>query len=158
MSVTTASYSVSLFWLAFLIGRALYARFFHTIDLSKSLIVGTAGSAFFMGLAFLSKDAYAIFPAAGGAGLLLSFVYPNFLALGAGLFPKHIGFTVGALSASGGIGYMFFPWVIGPISQYLGLGRGVIMIPMLGFGMTGILMLVRNSQNKRIESQDAPPS
>lgn len=156
MSTAMASYSVSLFWLAFLVGRGLYARLSHRIELCLSLIVGTGGAALFMGLTFLSKDTIFIFSSAACAGLLLSIVYPNFLALGAGIFPKHIGFITGTLSASGGVGYMFFPWLIGPVSQSLGLAKGVSLIPLLGFGMMGILIFLRHSGNKRIESKDVP--
>jgi len=156
MSTAMASYSVSLFWFAFLVGRALYTRLSHKIDLSLSLIVGTGGAALFMGLTFLSKDTGLILSFAASAGLLLSIVYPNLIALGAGIFPKHIGFVTGTLSASGGVGYMFFPWLIGPISQSLGLGKGVFVIPMLGFGMMGILIFLRNSVNKGIESKGIP--
>lgn len=157
MSVTTASYSVSLFWLAFLVGRALYARFSHRIDLSMSLMVGAGGAALFMALTFLVKDTRLIFSSSAGAGLLISFMYPNLLAQGASIFPKHIGFVTGILSASGGVGFIFFPWLIGPVSQSLGLAKGVLLIPMLGLGLTSILVFLRNSENKRMESTDVPP-
>jgi fucose permease len=121
-------------------------------------MVGAGGAALFMGLTFLGKDTHLILLSAACAGFLLSIVYPNFLALGASLFPRHIGFVTGTLSASGGIGYMFFPWLIGPVSQYFGLATGVFLIPMLGFGMVGVLLLLRNSETRRIESTDTPPA
>jgi fucose permease len=154
LSVTTGSYTVSLFWLAFLVGRALYARFSHRIDLSLSLIIGAGGAALFMGLTFLGREPRLIFPCAGCAGILISCVYPNLLALGGGFFPRHIGFIMGTISASGGIGYMFFPWLIGPVSQYFGLAKGVFMIPLLGLGMVGILIVLRYSEKERSEPRD----
>jgi fucose permease len=157
MSITTASYSVSLFWLAFLVGRGLYARLSHRIDLSLSLIVGASGAAVFMGLTFLGRDTLFVLLCSGCAGLFLSIVYPNVLALGASIFPNHIGFVMATLSASGGVGFMFFPWIIGPVSQYLGLIKGVFLIPMLGFAMAGILTFLRNSESNRTQAKDVPP-
>ena len=154
LSVTTGSYAVSLFWLAFLIGRALYARLSHRIDLSLSLIIGAGGAALLTGVTFLGREPYLIFMCAGCAGLLLSCIYPNLLALGGGFFPRHVGFIMGTISASGGIGYMFFPWLIGPVSQYFGLARGVFMIPALGLAMMGILIVLRWSEREWSKRED----
>ena len=154
LSVTTGSYAVSLFWLAFLVGRALYARFSHRIDLSLSLIIGAGGAALLTGLTFLGSEPYLIFLCAGCAGLLLSCIYPNLLALGGSFFPRHIGFIMGTISASGGVGYMFFPWLIGPVSQYFGLATGVFMIPLLGLSMMGILIVLRCSERERLRPAD----
>ncbi|MBW2056698.1 MAG: MFS transporter [Deltaproteobacteria bacterium] len=156
MTPTLASYCVSIFWLAFLLGRASYARLFPDVNLFLSLIVAISGAALFMCLTFLSRDAALIFSSTFCAGLLLSIVYPNFLALGAGIFPNRIGFITGTLSASGGVGYMFFPWLIGPVSQSLGLAKGVFMIPLLGTASIGILLLLRS--HKKGGATTTPPS
>jgi fucose permease len=152
VSPATASYVVSLFWLTFLAGRALYIRFAYGIDLSVSLIAATGGAALFMALTFLLKGTLPIFITVACAGMLFSIVYPNLIAMGAGIFPDHIGFVTGTLSASGGLGCVFFPWLIGPLSESFGLARGVFMVPLLGLGLVIICVMVRKVENKRIQA------
>jgi len=143
VSPVVASYSVSIFWLTVIAGRALFGRFLHHTDLSRSLAVGTGGAAFFIALTFLTKGVASIVLFLACSGLLLSFVYPSFLALGGNLFPKYIGFATGALISGAFAGHMFFPWLIGPISQMLGLTRGVLMIPLLSAGLAIVLVYLR---------------
>ena len=64
-------------------------------------------------------------------GLFASGIYPTILALGAHTFPERIGMIMGVLSAAGSLGGICFPWLVGFGSEYLGLARGVFMIPIV---------------------------
>lgn len=138
ISYTLASYSISIFWLALMTGRFLFGRFFHRTNLSLFIGAGALVAALFTALTF-STDYFilmGLFMAL--SGLLLSWFYPTILALGADAFPKNIGFVTGSLAASGTMGSILFPWMIGPISEASSLTKGVFLVPLLCLVLAGI--------------------
>ena len=139
VSAAIASYSISIFWLAMIGGRWLFSHFFYKADLSRSLIIGVAGGALFIALSFLSREKSLTLLFIACSGLFLSYAYPSLLALGGNVFPNSIGFVTGILTAGGFAGSMFFPWLIGPISQAIGLTKGVFIISLLSIGLASIL-------------------
>lgn len=142
-SVAMASYSVSIFWLTMIGGRWFFSRFFHKTDLSYSLIIGAAGASLFIALSFLSRGKVLTLLFLACSGLSLSYSYPGLLALGANIFPHSIGFVTGILTGGGSIGSMLFPWLIGPVSQAIGLTKGVFVIPLLSIGLAAVLLYFR---------------
>jgi len=158
VSVVSASYSISVFWLSIMVGRFLFGRFFHRTNLSLSLVIGTLGAALFTSLTFAVKPHLPITIFIALSGLSLSWFYPSMIALGANTFPKHIGFMTGALIASGTSGSILFPWLIGPVSEVLGLGRSIFVVPLLCVVLAGIfshytLSLIRT---KALDSGSPP--
>ncbi len=143
VSTAIASYNISIFWLAMIGGRWLFSRFFYKADLSHSLIIGAAGGALSIALSFLSEERTLILLFIACSGLLFSYAYPGLLALGGNVFPNSIGFVMGILTAGGFLGSMFFPWLIGPISQAIGLTKGVFVIPLLCVGFASVLSYFR---------------
>lgn len=138
MSYALASYSISIFWLALVMGRFLFGRFFHRSNLPLFIGAGALIAVLFTALTF-STDYFiltGLFMAL--SGLLLSWFYPTILALGADTFPKNIGFVTGSLAASGTIGSILFPWMIGPISEALSLKKAVFLVPLLCLVLAGI--------------------
>lgn len=135
-----ASYNISIFWLAMIGGRWFFSKFFYKKNLSHSLIIGAAGGALFIALSFLSKEKSLILFFISCSGLVLSYIYPNILALAGNVFPNSIGFVTGILTTSGFVGSTFFPWIIGPISQAIGLTKSVYVISFLSIVLTSILL------------------
>lgn len=126
-----ASYSVSVFWLSVISGRAIYARYLHRADLPLVLISGAAGTALFISLSFLTTSGSLIILSIACSGLCLSFISPGMLALGGNVFPEYIGFTTGVFFAFSGAAGILFPWIIGIFSEKVGLAYGVFLIPIL---------------------------
>ena len=92
------------------------------------------------------------------SGLSLSWFYPSMIALGANTFPKHIGFMTGALAAGGTSGSILFPWLIGPVSEALGLGRIVFIVPLLCLGLAGIFCYYAlSSAHSKASNGGLPP-
>jgi len=120
------------------VGRFLFGRFFHKTNLSFSLVVGSLAAALFTTLTFVLSYHAPLILFIALSGLSLSWFYPSVIALGANAFPKYIGFMTGILSASGTSGSILFPWLIGPLSEALGLARGVFLVPLLCVGLAGI--------------------
>ncbi len=138
LSVVSTSYSISAYWLSIVVGRSLFGRFFHKTNLSLSLVVGTLAAALFTTLTFMVRGRISITLLIALSGLSVSWFYPTVIALGANNFPDYIGFITGALVASGTSGAILFPWLIGPASEALGLGRSVFIVPLLCVVLAGI--------------------
>lgn len=137
-SYVLASYSISIFWLAMMMGRFFFGHFLHRTSLFFSLVFGAFTAALFTTLTFSIDHLILIGVFLALSGLSLSWFYPNILALGASGFPRYIGFMTGSLAAGGTMGSILFPWIIGPISETVGLTRGVFFIPLLCLGLMGI--------------------
>lgn len=138
LSIVSASYAISVFWVSIVVGRFLFGTFFHKTNLSLSLVVGTLAAALFSALTFMLKGHIPMILLIALSGLSISWFYPSVIALGANTFPEHIGFMTGALAASGTSGSMLFPWLIGPVSEALGLERSVFLVPLLCIALAGI--------------------
>lgn len=132
---TIASYCISIFWLALIFGRMVFYRFSTRIHLIGALTGGSLGTALFMGCVYVPQGRVVLMLFAAAAGLLYSALYPNVLAAGAGFYPRQVGFVTGAVSTSGAVGCIFFPWVMGPITEWMGLMNSVYMIPVMGLLM-----------------------
>jgi len=145
-----ASYNISIFWVTVIGGRWLFSHFFYKADLSRSLIIGAAGGALFIALSFLSQESALILLFIACSGLLVSYLYPSLLALGGDVFPNSIGFVTGIIATGGFAGSMFFPWLIGPISQAMGLTKGVFVISSLSIGLAGVLLYFRHFLAKNV--------
>ncbi len=135
LSPTFASYSVSIFWLSMTTGRFLFGKFFHKINLPLFLGIGSLFAVLFTCLTFSVDYPLLVVVLLVLSGLSLSSFYPNILALGANTFPRNVGFITGTLDASATIGSALFPWIIGPISEWLGFRRGILLIPVLLLGL-----------------------
>ncbi len=148
LSPAMASYSVSAFWLTVIIGRGVFSRFLHNTDLTISVILGIILGTLFVGLSFLSTGVIFIILFVACSGLFISIIWPALMAIGANVFPMHIGFLIGILSVSASSSIIFFSWLMGPLSKLLGLNKSVFMIPIMGIGAAVILFYFRYSTKK----------
>jgi len=146
ISPAVASYSVSLFWISMMGGRALFARFSHKVDLYISLIFATGCSALFFTLSFLTAEILLIVLSLIFSGMLFSFVSPGLRALGGNIFSGHIGFVIGILTGIGSVGSTFLPWFVGWLSQEIGITWGVLIIPFFSGLISVVLFKMRSSQ------------
>ena len=136
LSSAEASVCVSFFWLALMAGRFMYIRFLANANLLKTVMAATILSAGSMLLAFSSSRPGFIMLFTAGAGLGMSILYPNLLAVGTTKFPGKTGLITGALSFGSGLGTIFMPWVLGPLSQARGLADSMYFLPLCGFTTT----------------------
>lgn len=148
LTPAAASYSVSIFWLAMIVGRVIFSRISHKVNLNRTLIIVAGGGALFTALSFTGQDIVLAAFFLILSGLCLSLILPGLLALGGGFFSKHIGFITGTMMASGLAGCIFFPWVIGPVSAVVGLARSVFLIPVLSAGLALLILYLRYSSTR----------
>jgi len=140
-SEVLASYSVSAFWLTFILGRLIFMHLSEKFSLPKLLIMGAGGGTIFIALTFIIESHhFLILLFLGCAGLFFSGLYPTILALGAHIFPQKTGAVIGIVSTAGSSGFMFFPLLIGLFSEKVGLENGVLLIPIF-VGMVALIFL-----------------
>jgi len=144
LSIVTASYAISIFWLCIILGRWIFSRFLYHRDLYLYLIIAAAGVVLLTALSFFPKQISLILVFVAGSGLFFSHMFPSLLASGGNVFPGSIAFVTGILTAGSVVGSMFLPWVVGPISELMGLGRGIFVIPLLGIVLLGTLWYFRS--------------
>ena len=125
------SFGVSLVWLTIILGRVFFSRYLKFHNLSFFLIISSLLNIFFIFMFFFLKQIEMEFLFLIISGLLLSFMYPGLLAQGGDLFPYQIGYVIGAMGASGTIGSIITPWILGPLSEKFSMARIVFLLPVL---------------------------
>ncbi len=130
-SMVEASYTNSVFWITSLVGRLFFVYLSGKIPTPRLLILATLGATFFAVGVFSLANHTLMITSLALTGLFTSGVYPTILALGGNTFPKRMGMIIGILTAASSLGGICFPWLVGLGSEYLGLARGVFMIPIL---------------------------
>ena len=142
LSAPQANICISFFWLALMAGRFLYIRLFSSTNLLKSVMAATLLASCSMLLAFSLRTPGFIMFFTAGIGLGMSILYPNLLALATTKFSRNTGLITGALSFGAGLGAIFMPWLLGPVSQVWGLGESMYLLPICGFATTLLVGLM----------------
>ncbi|MCX6089396.1 MAG: MFS transporter [Candidatus Atribacteria bacterium] len=151
LSASFASYSVALIWMMIVVGRLIFSHIIRPKTLSLFLIIASLGNVVGTCLFFMIKSTYPEMFLIGLAGLNLSFMYPGLIALGGDLFPDLIGMVIGTLAASGTMGSIFFPWILGPLAERMSLARSVFIVPFLALFTAILLIFVYQYQKKEAE-------
>src|SRR5205085_586734 len=74
-------------------------------------------------------------------GLSFAAIYPTTLAIAADRYERLAGTIFGLLFATGLLGAMAFPWIIGQMSEHFGLRAGM-MLPLIGAVVIVLLVSV----------------
>ena len=155
-STVTAGYTNSVFWITLLVGRLFFIYLSGKISTSRLLILAALGTTFSAIGVFSILNHVLILTSLACTGFFASGIYPTILALGGHTFPKRMGMIIGILAAAGSLGGICFPWLVGFGSEYLGLTRGVFMIPVLmGFVAAAFVHFERRSI--KAATIEAPP-
>ena len=90
-----------------------------------------------------SQSIYVIAIGAVIIGLSFAAVYPTTLAIAADRYERLAGTIFGLLFAMGLIGGMFFPWIVGQISQMHSVRAGMI-VPLVGAIAISLLAAIQS--------------
>ncbi len=157
-SPRTATWILSGYWGALMIGRILASQILKFITKAQLVLAGGIGSA--MGSAVMLFSDSIVMMAVGAAIVGLSFapIYPTILAMAADRYQRLAGTIFGLLFGVGLFGGMLFPWAVGHISQRYGLRSGMIL-PLFGALMISILAVIiaRGERASRPQSAGVPP-
>ena len=155
-SPALASYSVSVFWLAVMVMRIALSKLLRDADVRRFLTMVMIAATGVTSLTFLMPGIVTMFALVACSGVLLGVTYPASLALGANIFPRYVGLLTGFLSGSAAIGILFCAWIIGPISELIGLRIGVFVVPVFTLlAMVAVLRSHPTTGNERVSSPEA---
>ncbi len=140
---------LSLFYLGMTSGRIVGSIFVDKLGRCSSVLFASAGAAACILSGALGPSMLRILPAV--SGVFCSIIFPTDTAIISG-FPKgDSGQIQGIYFACGGLGGMWGPWIMGKISDYLGvkwsMGFGGIFLAGVFFTL---LFLKKNSSGKTI--------
>lgn len=143
----TATWVLSGYWAAMMLGRVLAARLLCSIGKAPLVLASGAGSV--AGCAVLLVTRSVAGMAAGVALLGLSFaaIYPTTLAIAGDRYQRFAGTVFGLLFAIGIIGGMTFPWAMGHLAERFGL-RPTMALPLGGAVMICVLAAIIRTRDR----------
>ena len=141
-STYTGSNSIlAAYWAGLMVGRVLGARVLGYIRKERLLLISGIGSAIGTAVLVASKSLFG----AAIIGLSFAAIYPTTLAIAADRYERLAGTIFGLLFATGLLGAMAFPWIIGQMSEHFGLRAGM-MLPLIGAVVIVLLVSVISRQ------------
>jgi fucose permease len=144
-SASTASFYLSGFWAALILGRVISVRILRRMA-EESLVQISAGSAALALVLFiLVPHPFVSLLAMGWLGLSMAPIFPSALGEGAKRFPHLSGTVFGILIAIALLGGMTIPWLLGYIVQERSLAAA-LFLPVFGFVMVALLQTVINAR------------
>jgi fucose permease len=129
------------YWAGLMSGRVLGAKVLGYIRKERLLLISGIGSAIGTAALVASKSLLG----AVIIGLSFAAIYPTTLAIAADRYERLAGTIFGLLFATGLLGAMAFPWVIGQMSEHFGLRAGM-MLPLIGAVVIVLLVSVISRQ------------
>ncbi|MFH1567310.1 MAG: MFS transporter, partial [Gemmatimonadota bacterium] len=124
VSVSAAAYTVSVFWGGLLCGRFLAWAAYRGHRQEHFLVALTVTATLGTGLALVAPSAPLALALFFAGGLGYSAIYPVVMTITGLRFRDEPSLAIGAVSTSGGIGSMAFPYIMSGIADRYGVARG----------------------------------
>jgi FHS family glucose/mannose:H+ symporter-like MFS transporter len=119
MSVATSNRSLALFFAMIMIGRLLGGFFVQRAGYLRSILLVSLGALICMVIGLYGPSIFLAL-----TGLFLSIIFPTITAAVSDMYTENINTILGVLFTFAGLGGLMGPWVIGMVSDYLGLQTG----------------------------------
>lgn len=132
----SSQFYLSGFFVVIMLGRLLGSVFVDRIGYLRAVGLGLIGALLCIGAGLIFENALLLLP---GSGLFLSIVFPTVSAAVAARHAENAGSILGLLFTFGGLGGAFGPWLIGLVSDNLGLQTGLLCT--IGFGVIALAAL-----------------
>ena len=116
-----AALTATLFWGGMLLGRIAYLRLTMTVKLTVLLKICALLAMGFIGAGIAAPEGWQSMALFGLGGMALSGLWPTIVAVGGQWYAKYGATGTGVLVAIGGLGVITMPYLIGLLSESLGL-------------------------------------
>jgi MFS transporter, FHS family, glucose/mannose:H+ symporter len=144
----TATWVLAGYWAALMIGRLLSARLLAAVSKPRLVLLSGVGSAL-GALLLLAADSLALMTAGVTLmGLSFASVYPTTLAMVGDRYRRFTGTVFGVLFSIALLGGMLFPWLIGQVSQAMGVRSGMV-VPLAGAVMICAIVSIIAARDRR---------
>jgi MFS transporter, FHS family, glucose/mannose:H+ symporter len=137
----TATWVLAGYWGALMIGRLLSARLLAVVSKPRLVLLSGVGSAFGAVLLLMAESLAAMAAGVALMGLSFASVYPTTLGMVGDRYRRFTGTVFGVLFSIALMGGMLFPWLIGHVSQAMGVRSGMV-VPLVGAAMICLLVTI----------------
>ena len=124
-----ATWILAGYWVALMLGRTLAARLLRRMEKAQLVLLSGLGSVAGSALLVAAPSVGVMAVAAALIGLSFAAIYPTTLAMVGDRYPRFAGTVFGVLFSIALIGGGGFPWVIGQVSQLVGV-RYAMLLPL----------------------------
>ena len=127
LSVSQSTLALSLFFGLIMIGRLAGSVVVDRIGYLRAVVIAAACGTLCIGIGLLVPQAFWMLSV---SGLFLSIIFPTLTAAVSNIFTKGVNAVLGFLFTVAGLGAILGPWVIGLVSDQLGIrfGFGLILL------------------------------
>ncbi|HEV2494124.1 MAG TPA: MFS transporter [Terriglobia bacterium] len=130
-SARVATWILAGYWVALMLGRMLAARLLGRIAKGRLVLVGGIGGVAGAALLLVAPSVAVMAAATALLGLSYAPIYPTTLAMAGDRYPRFAGTVFGTLFSIALVGGGGFPWVVGQVSQSVGMRYGMLL-PLAG--------------------------
>ena len=129
---STSGIVLGAFWGLMMLGRLIYSWAIEKLHALRLIFISTIGAFIWILINLVTNSVTISILSFCGIGLFFAGIWPTILAYAGEKFPRYSGTIFGIIIASGSVAAVIFPWLIGIISNHIGLknGMGVVAILM----------------------------
>ena len=149
--VATSTGALSFFFAAIMLGRLAGSFLVERIGYFRSLLIASSCAAACIALGVFGPQEFSFFLPI--SGLFLSIIFPTLTAVVSDLHEENIGTVLGFLFTFGGLGGMLGPWLVGVLSDRLGIQYGFGVNLVFGLLMTIFLFVLMTSIRLPVKTQ-----
>ncbi len=146
-SIVISSMFLSLFFGLVMVGRFVGSFLVERVGYLKSMLIVSIAACASLAIGIVGPPSTILFLPL--TGLFFSIIFPTATAAVSDLQRENVGTALGLFFAFGGVGGMLGPWLIGLLSDWLGITAGfglVLVYCVVTFGTLVTLMLMKDKQ------------
>jgi FHS family glucose/mannose:H+ symporter-like MFS transporter len=125
LDVSRSTLALSIFFGLIMIGRLVGSALVDRIGYLRAVVIGMTCATLCIGIGLFIPWAFWLLPI---SGLFISITFPTLTAAVSTLFTKNVSAILGLLFAFAGLGGILGPWVVGLISDRVGIQIGFSLI------------------------------
>jgi fucose permease len=142
-SITTATTTLSIFWLGLALGRFFGRWVAEVVDYGLlAMVCALLGNAALATAVFVHTTALSV-PLFGVTGLFYGPVYPMIMSIGGEIYPHRLARLSGGLAAAAVVGTLVYPPIMGVLASSIGLRVALLGASLFGLPSAGGIYVAR---------------
>ena len=150
VTLLAASFVLALYNVGIIVGQMTWGGISERISYPRTLLVCAIGGLVFVTSAVLGRQLWWIAVSFLLTGFFLAGLFPTAVAYGTSLFSQMTGTVSGYLITAASLGGMVLPFLVGALSDAVGLGLGMLGAPFFGIVQ---LILAAGLQRRQVRTE-----